>query len=222
MLTGSSQLTRGTLGGSDIRAGLCRFIPACAGNSYERKKVTEYTSVHPRLRGELLWSKIISNNAVRFIPAYAGNSPKRIAPTIGLTVHPRLRGELAGNTFVENLITWFIPAYAGNSNQAAPTPSKMPVHPRLRGELGSKERQSPRPGGSSPLTRGTHRLTPDAQRDRRFIPAYAGNSAYFSQSPKPQTVHPRLRGELPPKTSFGDMNIGSSPLTRGTQLAPRR
>lgn len=44
MLTGSSQLTRGTLGGSDIRAGLCRFIPACAGNSYERKKVTEYTS----------------------------------------------------------------------------------------------------------------------------------------------------------------------------------
>ena len=181
MLTGSSQLTRGTLGGSDIRAGLCRFIPACAGNSYERKKVTEYTSVHPRLRGELLWSKIISNNAVRFIPAYAGNSPKRIAPTIGLTVHPRLRGE-----------------------------------------LGSKERQSPRPGGSSPLTRGTHRLTPDAQRDRRFIPAYAGNSAYFSQSPKPQTVHPRLRGELPPKTSFGDMNIGSSPLTRGTQLAPRR
>ena len=178
---GSSPLTRGTLLGEKKDFSKLRFIPAYAGNSITLQIFRDRRSVHPRLRGELLWSKIISNNAVRFIPAYAGNSPKRIAPTIGLTVHPRLRGE-----------------------------------------LGSKERQSPRPGGSSPLTRGTHRLTPDAQRDRRFIPAYAGNSAYFSQSPKPQTVHPRLRGELPPKTSFGDMNIGSSPLTRGTQLAPRR
>ena len=135
MLTGSSQLTRGTLGGSDIRAGLCRFIPACAGNSYERKKVTEYTSVHPRLRGE----------------------------------------------------------------------------------LGSKERQSPRPGGSSPLTRGTHRLTPDAQRDRRFIPAYAGNSFLFPSVGRLPTVHPRLRGELSNFAVFGEFNFGSSPLTRGTR-----
>ena len=155
MLTGSSQLTRGTLGGSDIRAGLCRFIPACAGNSYERKKVTEYTSVHPRLRGELLWSKIISNNAVRFIPAYAGNS-----------------------------------------NQAAPTPSKMPVHPRLRGELGSKERQSPRPGGSSPLTRGTLLELSLIGHEFRFIPAYAGNSVQRSDEYWWCSVHPRLRGEL--------------------------
>ena len=93
-LDGSSPLARGTQDLDRLGYVADRFIPAYAGNSYERKKVTEYTSVHPRLRGELLWSKIISNNAVRFIPAYAGNSMIRDAADIAPSVHPRLRGEL--------------------------------------------------------------------------------------------------------------------------------
>ena len=93
-LDGSSPLARGTQDLDRLGYVADRFIPAYAGNSYERKKVTEYTSVHPRLRGELLWSKIISNNAVRFIPAYAGNSSEDSGEKLLKSVHPRLRGEL--------------------------------------------------------------------------------------------------------------------------------
>ncbi len=70
------------------------------------------------------------------------------------------------------------------------------VHPRLRGELFAGEQDSFSNFGSSPLTRGTHRLTPDAQKDRRFIPAYAGNSFYGDGDFFMWSVHPRLRGEL--------------------------
>ena len=93
-LDGSSPLARGTQDLDRLGYVADRFIPAYAGNSYERKQVTDYTSVHPRLRGELLWSKIISNNAVRFIPAYAGNSSEDSGEKLLKSVHPRLRGEL--------------------------------------------------------------------------------------------------------------------------------
>ena len=50
--------------------------------------------------------------------------------------------------------------------------------------------------GSSPLTRGTQNA--DYLRDIgvRFIPAYAGNSSAIPNGSIPETVHPRLRGEL--------------------------
>ena len=95
-----------------------------------------------------------------------------------------------------NVHNRFIPAYAGNSCKA---------QFRFRTNR-----------GSSPLTRGTPRPLQINLRPHRFIPAYAGNSDNADHSVEAVTVHPRLRGELPPKASFGDMNIGSSPLTRGT------
>ena len=92
----------------------------------------------------------------------------------------------------------------------------LSVHPRLRGELGSKERQSPRPGGSSPLTRGTraHRYVPIWI--SRFIPAYAGNSQEKECQTLKALVHPRLRGELSNMVGVWYSANGSSPLTRGT------
>ena len=50
----------------------------------------------------------------------------------------------------------------------------------------------------------------------RFIPAYAGNSEGQSIRAGSETVHPRLRGELLPRTSRTKNAFGSSPLTRGT------
>ena len=154
-LDGSSPLARGTQDLDRLGYVADRFIPAYAGNSYERKKVTEYTSVHPRLRGELLWSKIISNNAVRFIPAYAGNSISIRRKRKDSTVHPRLRGELSFSRVISkasrgsspltrgtlrivgylSVIRRFIPAYAGNSEAVS--------------------RKYSEKFGSSPLTRGT-------------------------------------------------------------------
>ena len=56
--------------------------------------------------------------------------------------------------------------------------------------------------------------------DRRFIPAYAGNSVSEYREKCGIAVHPRLRGELFPDGLINDPLIGSSPLTRGTLSIP--
>ena len=50
--------------------------------------------------------------------------------------------------------------------------------------------------GSSPLTRGTQAEILEFVQRRRFIPAYAGNSAALEAAAVAAAVHPRLRGEL--------------------------
>ena len=114
-------------------------------------------------------------------------------------VHPRLRGELLKDTILfsgmdgsspltrgtHHIFNFpigygrFIPAYAGNSGLLQGCPGKHAVHPRLRGELDLRFLVIMIVYGSSPLTRGTlaNEHTDDVQ--RRFIPAYAGNSAFF-------------------------------------------
>ena len=96
--TGSSPLARGT----PISFARCsvfdRFIPACAGNSVVPIITLFCSTVHPRLRGELLyesWKEPIENGSsplargtqcliltwhryLRFIPACAGNSLKMV------------------------------------------------------------------------------------------------------------------------------------------------
>ena len=91
------------------------------------------------------------------------------------------------------------------------------VHPRLRGELLNGAPLSQDQGGSSPLTRGTQKTAAEGCRNKRFIPAYAGNSWQIAFYRPSNTVHPRLRGELP--FGFHTLNYvsGSSPLTRGTR-----
>ena len=91
----------------------------------------------------------------------------------------------------------FIPAYAGNSLDMCRSRCTFPVHPRLRGELFSLLALLARYSGSSPLTRGTQPLTSQKTIYRRFIPAYAGNSTGTTLAALSQSVHPRLRGELP-------------------------
>ena len=51
---------------------------------------------------------------------------------------------------------------------------------------------------------------------KRFIPAYAGNSAELVGVKISHTVHPRLRGELRGFSFNFLLLAGSSPLTRGT------
>ena len=52
--------------------------------------------------------------------------------------------------------------------------------------------------------------------DRRFIPAYAGNSNRAWHGLRLLSVHPRLREELIACRLGGVLCHGSSPLTRGT------
>ena len=154
----------------------------------------------------------------RFIPAYAGNSFGQRSLAITLYGSSPLTRGTHPSLNVNKSPARFIPAYAGNSILDIVYLPNHSVHPRLRGELGSKERQSPRPGGSSPLTRGTQSQLDENGRIRRFIPAYAGNSVFGVLLSRGQPVHPRLRGELFPISGRSRTSTGSSPLTRGTQF----
>ena len=57
---GSSPLTRGTPSRALSHTASIRFIPAYAGNSKEIKWDSSKTSVHPRLRGELVDNTFIA------------------------------------------------------------------------------------------------------------------------------------------------------------------
>ena len=99
---GSSPLTRGTLCMKVIHPDHSRFIPAYAGNSLCHVTPSDFPTVHPRLRGELLGDSAHGFNK-------SGSSP--------LT-----RGTPRGT---EGVTKWrrFIPAYAGNSLKDGINPS---------------------------------------------------------------------------------------------------
>ncbi len=91
---GSSPPARGTLGNFNANIFVCRFIPACAGNTGETLLLIETFAVHPRLRGE----HVIS---MTYAPAIGGSSPPA-------------RGTLPVRSLLP-LHLRFIPACAGNT-----------------------------------------------------------------------------------------------------------
>ena len=194
-MAGSSPPARGTQGRWWSRCPPRRFIPACAGNTTTLREQTLAGTVHPRLRGEHIGTSAGSAKP-------SGSSP----PARGTQVLQR----------EEEKLRRFIPACAGNTDSRRSGPSARTVHPRLRGEHGGVASARHRWNGSSPPARGTHRAADPGHRQRRFIPACAGNTR-ASQSPRERgTVHPRLRGEHHVATDFVKTIGGSSPPARGT------
>ncbi|EFK24456.1 hypothetical protein HMPREF9550_03473, partial [Escherichia coli MS 187-1] len=72
--------------------------------------------------------------------------------------------------------------------------------------------------GLSPLARGTQRQVVAALRGRRFIPAGAGNTYIRAKNKATATVYPRWRGEHHKETILRFVQVGLSPLARGTLL----
>ena len=114
----------------------------------------------------------------------------------------------------------FIPACAGNGPPSSRRSSHGAVHPRLRGERRSAAAWEVAAAGSSPLARGTDERDLLLRVQVRFIPACAGNGPCRSGRWKIEPVHPRLRGERSVSYFWAGMGSGSSPLARGTDLAP--
>ena len=91
---GSSPHARGTLDFAQLAPDRRRFIPACAGNAASRRMRTTLQTVHPRMRGERVFSIQQNGHVIgssphargtlwfvrkgdapdRFIPACAGNA----------------------------------------------------------------------------------------------------------------------------------------------------
>ena len=129
---------------------------------------------------------------------------------------PLARGTL-GPLLSPCILGRFIPAGAGNTSPVSSRSGRRSVHPRWRGEHLGGFRHRPTVGGSSPLARGTLGELAPARRDRRFIPAGAGNTPAQRCGCGHDPVHPRWRGEHPTRTKPRFCERGSSPLARGTR-----
>ena len=111
-----------------------------------------------------------------------------------------------------------IPAYAGNASPSVTASSGLPDHPRVCGERPTPRMGSPLQRGSSPRMRGTRAGQQQQHRERRIIPAYAGNASAASSVHTLRSDHPRVCGERTTAVSVWIRHTGSSPRMRGTHL----
>ena len=196
--TGSSPLTRGkpTVAAAPHRRR--RLIPAHAGKTIRIKSICSHVRAHPRSRGE--------NRGVRFHRATGRGSS------------PLTRGKLM-LVRCGCLVAWLIPAHAGKTLGHASVATTQRAHPRSRGENIRAVMRCAGRRGSSPLTRGKRETNPRGLGFGGLIPAHAGKTRSGQALQVSWWAHPRSRGENvnPWFTERG--YEGSSPLTRGKQLA---
>ena len=175
----------------------------------------------------------------RFVPAYAGNTIAAWPARCNSPVNPRMRGEHVDILALGMLTVGssphargtpnpasldpqrgrFIPACAGNTRGWPARCWDQAVHPRMRGEHKSKMCIRIISTGSSPHARGTHQCSAAGARQRRFIPACAGNTSTVMPAWSFSPVHPRMRGEHLVDLDLENLTAGSSPHARGTLLA---
>ncbi len=198
---GSSPRARGTQAQGDHLVAGVRFIPAGAGNTAETADPRSPPAVHPRGRGEHAAAG----------PAGGWNTGSS----------PRARGTLGwGRSPVR--ADRFIPAGAGNTRRRSTARSAPTVHPRGRGEHAPHPECGRARDGSSPRARGTRGFLLFVPRNRRFIPAGAGNTAKYARRSTVVAVHPRGRGEHEGHGVAAYHDVGSSPRARGTHRQDSR
>ena len=115
-----------------------------------------------------------------------------------------------------------IPAHAGKTVALRYRRTRLPAHPRSRGENVVADTKKFSRAGSSPLTRGKHRLADRLQDRERLIPAHAGKTARPQSRSRAPAAHPRSRGENSFRRDSAGIKGGSSPLTRGKPPRVRR
>ncbi len=194
--SGLSPLARGTPVFANLWTIAIRFIPAGAGNTGARNTKPCICSVYPRWRGE--HEMLVSVNA-----ANTGLSPLARGTHYAFL---RLPG-----------FCRFIPAGAGNTRVGKSRGNRTPVYPRWRGEHSRQHVVRNHDSGLSPLARGTRLTDMIGPRQRRFIPAGAGNTNLQLGKNGFCAVYPRWRGEHRPRTGRRPGSCGLSPLARGTR-----
>ena len=176
-----------------------RFIPARAGNTTPCSFTRRPKTVHPRSRGEHLGTIVSAGTEY-------GSSPLARGTQADPLQHP--------------LRSRFIPARAGNTLEPIFTIHQCSVHPRSRGEHLVDQPRIRFHHGSSPLARGTRQGHPPRRVADRFIPARAGNTPLRTAGARHGPVHPRSRGEHDEAHDVLEVDVGSSPLARGTPGSP--
>ena len=224
-----------------MRVHVAGSSPRVRGTRCAARSAANWTTVHPRVCGELSWTPVAgadsygssprvrgtpfprcyAHNTQRFIPAYAGNSARRWRGCCCASVHPRVCGELRdppGNTHSS---AGSSPRVRGTRTSARLTSSRPTVHPRVCGELSWGVGADRSVVGSSPRVRGTRHPHRSWQQAHRFIPACAGNSTTASTSRIPSAVHPRVCGELPVHHRHARRRVRFIPACAGNSVNAR-
>ena len=152
---GSSPLTRGKPACRSTGLGSGGLIPAHAGKTEPRSPPRSIRRAHPRSRGE-------NDGADGVLGENTGSSP--------LT-----RGKREGRGFCAPG-RGLIPAHAGKTEGSGSRWNPNGAHPRSRGENSMVTMTRAGSMGSSPLTRGKHRLTKGERLISGLIPAHAGKT----------------------------------------------
>ena len=197
MVKGSSPLTRGALLRGRLRAGFGGLIPAHAGSTAASPYKKWRTWAHPRSRGEH------SSGAKR--PPWGGGSS------------PLTRGARYARG-AARIRPGLIPAHAGSTLFRRCMSTCFSAHPRSRGEHVPGCFVLPGRWGSSPLTRGAPARKSGGFGSMRLIPAHAGSTRQCPPRRSSLWAHPRSRGEHLAALRVRDVNVGSSPLTRGARF----
>ncbi len=234
-LGGSSPHTRGARGRGVCHGSVLRIIPAYAGCTTASSPGKLPAQDHPRIRGVHYGWQWRHQTPLGIIPAYAGCTRRCRRSSRTPADHPRIRGVHAACGLRITLYGGssphtrgarahgrsmararrIIPAYAGCTHRRPSQARRRQDHPRIRGVHVMPTGPSRSVRGSSPHTRGAHRLPEPIEHPRRIIPAYAGCTGILVSPEPPQPDHPRIRGVhrlLPPP---GTAASGSSPHTRG-------
>ncbi len=132
-----------------------RITPAYAGNTTLRCKNQHSGWDHPRIRGEHLYSLVMSSS-------HQGSPP-----------HTRGTHNISYIKYSRSGIT---PAYAGNTDYQYMIEHYPEDHPRLRGEHSFYLCDISCDIGSPPPTRGTRTSLSCSVCSFRITPAYAGNT----------------------------------------------
>ena len=112
-----------------------------------------------------------------------------------------------------------IPTHAGKTLCLAFWFALLWAHPHSRGENSTTSRCDAEHTGSSPLTRGKPLARMAQVEQRGLIPTHAGKTHRGQSAPARPEAHPHSRGENPGRGFAAPVSAGSSPLTRGKQLA---
>ena len=195
-LPGSSPLTRGKLLGVEPLEVSRRLIPAHAGKTRHPWGGASGRAAHPRSRGE-------NGGRVAGLRGLRGSSP--------LTRGKRDRDARPWRA------VGLIPAHAGKTPWSLARTSAGRAHPRSRGENCATMSDAVMTVGSSPLTRGKHQANRVGIHSSGLIPAHAGKTFVFPRPARIDAAHPRSRGENVQPATAEQIDVGSSPLTRGKQ-----
>ena len=153
---GSSPRARGRRISRDRPCGRIGFIPACAGETWNRSRGRHERGVHPRVRGG-------DRTPIVSYRKHEGSSP-------------RARGRQIQRA-LERLVQRFIPACAGETPTPGCPRDSPRVHPRVRGGDYNKDQSASNAEGSSPRARGRRKRRPNVEPMHGFIPACAGETS---------------------------------------------